>query len=47
MSPEDTWTPEQQKAERAAVRERVLEGLAIVAVVLVLICVSVAVSGRP
>lgn len=45
MTEDDTWTPEQLKAERAAVRGRVLEGLGIVMVVLVLVGLLLTATG--
>lgn len=45
MDNDDTWTPAQLKAERAALRERVLEGFAIIGVVLVLVALVLTASG--
>lgn len=45
MDSYDTWTPAQLKAERAALRERVLEGFAIIGAVLVLVALVLTVSG--
>lgn len=45
MGPDDTWTPEQQNAERAALRERVLESMGIIAVVLVVVALALTASG--